>query len=89
MDFNKNKPTLIHVGNNNFLNIDRILSVCNLKSASVVRIMQEAKKEGMLLDFTGSLQTKGLVIMDSGVVVRIPIRPSDVQRALLALDEHN
>lgn len=78
---------MVHVGNNNFVNGSKILTVSTLKAISVRRIVKQAENDGLLLDFTGALPTKGIIIMDNGVLIRTPLRPVDLQRAINSLDK--
>jgi regulator of extracellular matrix RemA (YlzA/DUF370 family) len=65
---------------------NRILAATTLKAASVRRTVKEAQAQGLLLDFTGALECKGILIMDTGIVIRIPLRPMDIERILSQLD---
>lgn len=47
--------------------------------------MKKAAEEGTLLDFTFALATKGVIVCDNGVMIRIPLRPMDVERNLREL----
>ena len=80
------KPHLLAVGNNNFINADRLIAVSTLKAASVRRTVEEAKANGLLLDFTGALTCQGICIFDTGIVIRIAMRPRDVMAVVNALD---
>ena len=75
-------PRLIHCGNNNYINIDRILAVSGTKAISIRRAVKDAEANGLLLDFTAALPTKGIALFDNGVIVKIPLRPMDIARAL-------
>ncbi len=74
------------MGNNNYVNVDRLITVAGYNTATMRRIVKEAEQAGLLLDFTGALTTKAIVLMDNGVTIRIPLRASDVSRALSQLD---
>ena len=69
---------LIHVGNNNFINRDRILAVGRPTIACMQRAVNTAKKEGLLIDFTGNMPIMGIILMDNGTVVRIALRPKEI-----------
>lgn len=77
---------MVHVGNNNFVNVARILSVSSPKAISVRRALKTAIDNGLMLDFTGALETKSLIICDNGVVIRSPIRTIDVERRINTFD---
>ena len=59
-----------------------------MKAASIRRTVKEAESNGLLLDFTGALETKAIVVMDNGVVIRIPLRAMDVDRIMRQLDDN-
>ena len=44
--------------------------------------MKKAAENGVLLDFTFALATKGVILCDNGVMIRIPLRPMDIERNL-------
>lgn len=74
---------LIEVGNSHYINSDRILAVASLDSMPIRKAAQLAKKEGVLINLTGPFVSKAIIIMDTGVVIKIAIRPSDVQSRIL------
>ena len=77
---------MVHVGQNNFVLVDCIVAVSTLRSATVRRAVDDAKKAGLLLDFTGPLETKGIVFTNTGVVLRVALRPMDIARIINELD---
>lgn len=80
------KTTLINVGNGNYVNASRILTVASLKSLSIKRAMDDAKASGLLLDFSGHDAAKAVILMDSGVMIRTSLRSQDIQRNVNQLD---
>ena len=80
------RPRLIHVGNNNYVNASRILTAFTLRTKSAQRALKAAAAAGLLIDFTAALPTKGVLLLDTGVMIRVPLRPMDIQRALEQLD---
>ena len=65
----------------------RILAVSSMKAASIRRVVKEAEAAGLLLDFTGALETKSIIVTDTGVVIRAPLRAMDIERLLRQLDD--
>lgn len=80
-------PYLVHLGNNSWLNANRILTVFSPRTANAKRMLKRAADAGTLLDFTFALATKGVILCDNGVLIRIPIRPMDVERNLRNLND--
>lgn len=48
------------------------------RSILTKRLLKQAATDGMLLDFTLALPTMAVLMMDMGVLIRIPLRPKDV-----------
>lgn len=67
----------IHAGNGHYINKDHILFVVMPNIASTVRTIRKARTEGRLYDFTKNFPTKGVVVLDTGDVIRIAKRPKD------------
>lgn len=80
------RPWLLNVGNNNFLNASKVLAVSAPDAISVKRTLKAAIKDGLVLDFTGALKTRCLIICENGVVIRSPLRTIDLERRLNTFD---
>jgi regulator of extracellular matrix RemA (YlzA/DUF370 family) len=80
------RPFMVHVGNNNFVNASRILTVSGIKGMSIRRTIKAAEEAGLLLDFTGALQTRSIIFLDAGVVIKSPIRTIDIEKRVNLLD---
>jgi regulator of extracellular matrix RemA (YlzA/DUF370 family) len=61
--------SLIHIGGGNYINEARLVSAVLPDSAPIKRVIQDARKCGMLIDATYGKRTKSVLIMDSGHVV--------------------
>ena len=81
------RPTLIHVGNNNFVNATRIVAAMSPKSITTRRALKKASALGLVLDYTLALRTMGVLLMDTGILIRIPLRPMDIAGILKTLDK--
>ena len=60
---------LINVGFNNFISINRIVSIVSPDSAPTKRTIQYAREHSMLIDSTCGRRTRAVIITDSGHVV--------------------
>lgn len=60
---------LINAGHSNSINIDRIVAVSECDSAPIKRMVNNAKKMGMLIDLTHGSKTRAAIVMESGHVI--------------------
>lgn len=60
---------LVNIGFGNAVNTSRILAVVAPDSAPVKRIIQEAKRQNMLIDATQGRRTRAAIIADSSHVI--------------------
>ena len=69
-------PTqLIHVGFDNHLALNRVISVASPGSAPIKRMVQRAKDEHHYCDLTSGRRTKAVVVFDNDWVALIAITP--------------
>ena len=61
--------TAMSVGFGNFVIRERVIAILSTGSAPVKRAIQEAKKEGQLIDATQGRRTKSVMFMDNGQMV--------------------
>lgn len=66
---------LIHVGFDNYLTLDRVLSVASPSSAPMKRMVQRGKERNRAIDLTSGRRTKAVVLMDDEWVALIAIAP--------------
>ena len=60
---------VLSVGFGNYVNFKRVIAIVNAESAPVKRALQQAIKDGNLIDSTQGRKTKSVVFMDTGHVV--------------------
>lgn len=60
---------MIQVGYDNYVPLDGIRAVGHPHSAPIDRMIQAARKKGLLIDFTGGRRCKGILLLDTGHVV--------------------
>ena len=69
-------PTqLIHVGFDNHLSLNRVISVASPGSAPVKRMVQRGKDEHRYIDLTSGRRTKAVVVLDNDWVALLAITP--------------
>lgn len=60
---------LVNVGFNNMVSADRIVVLAGYDCAPSKRLVQEAKKDGRVIDCTVGKKTKTVIVTDSGHVI--------------------
>ena len=68
----------INIGNDNYVESTRILSVTIVGSSPIRKVMQNANEKGQLIDLTCGKKTRSLVIMDTGVIFQSSIGPNTI-----------
>jgi extracellular matrix regulatory protein A len=66
---------LIHVGFDNHLALNRVVSVAAPGSAPVKRMVQRGKEAQRVIDLTSGRRTKAVVVLDNDWVALIAITP--------------
>ncbi|MEN6520623.1 MAG: DUF370 domain-containing protein [Armatimonadota bacterium] len=61
--------TAMSIGFGNFVVRERIIAILSSVSAPVKRVIQEARKQGQLIDATQGRRTKSVLFMDNGQVI--------------------
>jgi regulator of extracellular matrix RemA (YlzA/DUF370 family) len=75
---------LVHVGFSNILVMNRIIAVASPNSAPTKRMIQEGKKNGLLIDMTNGRRTKAVLIADSGHIILAALAPDTIAGRLQA-----
>ena len=57
---------LVHVGFDNFVTINRIVSIVSPNSVTIKRAIGEARNNGLLIDMTHGRKTRSAILADSG-----------------------
>ena len=60
---------LINIGFGSMLAAGRVLAIMDPDSAPIMRVMQEAKDRGMLIDASYGRKTKSVILMDTDHVI--------------------
>ena len=65
----RRKTPVIQVGYDNYVSLDGIKAVGHPRSAPIDRMVQGAKKKGLVMDFTAGRRCKGILLLDTGHIV--------------------
>lgn len=68
----------LHVGFQNSINTERIVTIVAAGSAPSTRAIREAREAGKLIDCTHGRRTRSLIFMDSGHLVLSPVQPESL-----------
>ena len=69
---------LVHIGFGNILAVNRVIAITSPNSAPTKRMVQEARKVGVVIDMTSGRKTKAVLVLDSGHVVLAAIAPETI-----------
>ncbi len=69
---------LVHLGFGNILAVNRVIAIISPNSAPTKRMIQEAKKKGLVIDMTNGRRTKACLIADTGHIVLAAIAPETI-----------
>ena len=68
----------INIGYGNIIAADRIISIITPNAAPTKRMIQEAKKELLVIDATTGRKTRAVIVMDTGHLVLSAVQPETV-----------
>ncbi len=60
---------LVNIGYGNLVSANRVIAVVSPDSSPVKRMVQDARKAGILIDATLGRKTRGVLVMDSGHII--------------------
>jgi len=78
---------LINIGFGNMVSANRLVAIVSPESAPVKRIVQDARKRGLLIDATYGRRTRAVIITDSDHVILSAVQPETVANRLNDRDE--
>lgn len=67
----------LSTGTGHYVNTEHILFVVPPWHVAIVRAEKAARERGQFYDFTRHFPTKGVIVLDTGEVIRIAKRPKD------------
>ena len=77
---------LINIGFGNVVAANRIIAIISPESAPIMRIIQEARDKGLLIDATYGRRTRAVVVTDSGHIILSAVQPETVANRLMPTD---
>lgn len=75
---------LIHIGNECFVNVERITAVTPYTSAPIRRKVKSAKEEEKFIDMTSGRKMLSIIHMEDGVLVGVPLLPKTLVNKISA-----
>jgi regulator of extracellular matrix RemA (YlzA/DUF370 family) len=78
---------LVNIGFGNIVSANRVISILSPESAPIRRMIQDAKKNKMVIDATYGRRTRAVVITDSGHVILASMQPETVAGRLEDFEE--
>jgi extracellular matrix regulatory protein A len=73
---------LIPIGQDNFVERDRVVAVVPAESSPSKRQRRDAAEKSRLIDATGGRKTRSLIILDTGQVVLCALQPGTLRARL-------
>lgn len=73
-----NKLKLISLGYDNAVIADRVIAVVGSNTAPIKRLINEARKDNMLIDATNGRKTRTVIITDSKHVILTSVLPETI-----------
>ena len=74
--------SVVGVGFGNFVTRERVIAIVSPDSSPAKRAVQEARKDGTLVDATQGRKTKSVLYMDNGRVVVSGLGPETLAKRL-------
>ena len=78
---------LINIGFGNIVSANRVVAIVSPESATIKRIITDARERGQLVDATYGRRTRAVIIMDSSHVVLSAIQPETVANRFVVSKE--
>ena len=78
---------LINIGFGNMVSAGRLIAIVSPESASIKRMIQEARDRGVLVDATYGRRTRAVLITDSDHIILSALQPETVAGRLGGREE--
>ena len=78
---------LINIGFGNMVSANRLVAIVSPESATIKRIIQDAKDRGTLIDATYGRRTRAVLVTDSDHVILSAVQPETVANRLSDREE--
>lgn len=72
------RQKLLNIGFNNFVVLNRVVSIVNPTSAPMRRLREDARQEGRLIDVTQGRKTRAIIVTDSNHVILSAIQAETI-----------
>jgi len=69
---------LVHIGFNNILVMNRVITIASPNSAPTKRMVQDGRNKGLLIDMTNGRKTKAVIVTDSGHIILAALAPETI-----------
>lgn len=69
---------LIDVGNGNYVNAERVISIAGPESLPIRRLIQDSKNAGRVIDVSCGKKTKSVLITDSEHIICSACEPDEI-----------
>lgn len=79
--------SVISIGFGNYVVREKVTAIVSSESAPMRRAVQEARKQGTLIDATQGRRTKSVIFLDGGRIVLSGLSQDTLARRLGILDE--
>ena len=76
---------LVHIGFGNIIAANKMVAIASPNSAPTRRLVQEAKKKGLLLVMSSSRRTKAVIIAENGYHILSALAPETIMGRVQAL----
>ena len=77
---------LINIGYGNIISAQRVITIVNPDSATIKRMVQEAKENGHCIDATLGRRTRAVIITDSSHIILSAIQPETIANRFIEKD---
>lgn len=79
---------LVNIGFGNIVSANRIIAIVSPESAPIKRIIQEARKNGTLVDATYGRRTRAVIVTDSEYIILSAVQPETVAHRFVDKESH-
>ncbi len=76
------KSNIISLGYDNAVMADRIIAVVGSNTAPMKRLVNEARKDNMLIDATNGRRTRAVIVTDSKHIILTSVLPETITERL-------
>ena len=78
-------PTLLNVGFNNAIALERVVAVVSADTSPIKRLREAASRQQKLIDATNGRRTRTVIVTDSDHIVLSSLQPETVVQRVLEL----